>query len=343
MNRVLLLLAVMWLGLTLYTLFGGADFGAGVWHLVAAGRSAPVQRHLIEQTIAPVWEANHVWLIFVITLFWTSFPHAFAPFAATLYLPLTLVALGVIGRGAAFAFEKATGSKPERRAYRLVFGLSSVLTPFVLGCIAGGVASGRVPPEVGGGDTVRSWLNPTSMYCGLLAVGACAYLAAVYLTAEAARSPDESDERAATELFRRRALVTGAVVGLVALAGLLVLDRDAPELVHGLVHRALPVVTLSVVAGALSLGLLTARRYLLARGTAAVTVASLLWGWGLAQYPMLLAPGLTAERAAAGDAVQNAVLVTVAVSAVLLAPALLWMFVIFARRTVAEPAETDRA
>src|SRR5262249_21713746 len=155
----------------LYALLGGADFGAGIWHLIAAGPTRQAQRSLVEDIIGPVWEANHVWLIFVITLFWTDFPPAFAAFAATLYIPLTLVALGVIGRGAAFAFHKATDVGWQRRAYRLVFGASSVLTTFVLGMVAGALAAGRVPPVVGAGRIWASWLHPTSVYCGLLAVG----------------------------------------------------------------------------------------------------------------------------------------------------------------------------
>ncbi len=347
MTRADLLLGVLWLGLTLYTLLGGADYGAGVWHLLAgrpraadgvrqaggagqtggAGRAGRL-RDLVEHTIGPVWEANHVWLIFVIVLFWTAFPAAFAAFASTLYIPLTLVALGVIGRGATFAFRKATDVDWQRRAYGLVFGISSVLTPFVLGTIAGGLASGRVPPGIGAGDTLTSWLNPASVYCGLLAVGSCAYLAGVYLTGDAAR------EGAAdlADAFRRRSLGTGLVVGAVALAGLAVLRRDAPALVHGLTHRGLPAVVASLLAGLASIVLLLQRRYWPARVTAAVTVAALLWGWGVAQYPVLLYPDLTVAAASAQPTVLGAVLGTLAVSAVLLFPALGWLLVLFQRR-----------
>jgi cytochrome bd ubiquinol oxidase subunit II len=323
MNEATLLLAVLWAGLTLYALFGGADFGAGIWHLAASGRAQADQRELIEHTIGPVWEANHVWLIFVITLFWTAFPPAFAAFAANLYVPLTIVALGVIGRGAAFAFSKATA----RPVYALAFGVSSVVTPLVLGMIAGALASGRVPPQVGAADAWRSWLNPTSFYCGLLAVGSCAYLAAVYLTADARRA----GRAELAEVFRRRALACGAGAGMVALAGLALLRTDAPELVSGLTRRGAPVVAVSLAAGLASIGLLLARWYVPARLTAAVTVAALLWGWGAAQYPVLLHPDLTVARASADPHVLDAVLAALAVSAVLLVPALGWLLAIFQR------------
>jgi cytochrome d ubiquinol oxidase subunit II len=321
------LLAILWIGLTLYALLGGADFGAGLWDLVAGGteRGRP-QRDLIEHSIGPVWEANHVWLIFVITLFWTAFPTAFAPFAATLYIPLTLAALGIIARGAAFAFRKASDELWLQRLFGAAFAFSSVVTPFFLGTIAGAVASGRVPPDIGGGDILGSWWNPTSVTTGVLAVGATAYLAAVYLCADARRAG--ADELA--EGFRRRALLAGAIVGAATIAALLVVRVDAPELFAGLTRRALPVAVLSVLAGAVSLGLLLARRYLLVRVTAALAVTAVLWGWGFAQYPRVL-PGLTVTEAAGDPAVLTAVLWTLAGGAVLLVPSLLYLLSVFQR------------
>jgi cytochrome d ubiquinol oxidase subunit II len=328
-NRADLVLTALWCGLTFYTLLGGADFGAGIWYVLPGGGSSrPARRDLLTHTIGPVWEANHVWLILVITLFWTAFPPAFAAFAATLYVPLTLAAVGVIGRGAAFAFRNAIETGWQHRAYGAVFGISSVLTPYFLGTIAGAVASGRVPPEVGAGDPIASWANPTSVYCGLLAVVSCAYLAAAYLTADAVRAgvPDLA------ELFRRRALASGVGGGLLALAGLAALCADAPTLVHRLTHHTPVMVGLSVVAGLASIVLLTARWYVAARITAGLTVAALLWGWGLSQYPVLLYPDLTVDRASAVPAVLDAILVILAVSAVLLFPALGWLLLLFQRR-----------
>ncbi|MFI7511108.1 cytochrome d ubiquinol oxidase subunit II [Micromonospora aurantiaca] len=326
MTVVDVLLGVLLAGLTLYTLLAGADFGAGIWDLLAGGaRRGAARRELIAHSIGPVWEANHVWLILVITLFWTTFPPAFAAFASTLYIPLTLAALGIIGRGAAFAFRKASHTLTEQRLYGATFALSSVATPFFLGSIVGAVASGRVPPGITEGDIWRSWLNPTSIYGGLLAIGVCAYLAAVYLIHDARRA-------GAADLvaqFRRRALVTGIAVGVGAAAGLAVVAADAPDLFADLRGRALALVLLSFAAGLGSLVLIATGRYRAMRVTAALAVAAVLWAWGAAQYPDLLPPDLTVTEAAGDPTVLATVLAVLAVGALLLAPSLLWLFGIF--------------
>jgi cytochrome d ubiquinol oxidase subunit II len=330
MSPAELMLVVLWVGLTAYVLFGGADFGAGVWDLLAGGdRRGAAARDLIEHAIGPVWEANHVWLIFVIVLMWTGIPAVFAAVASTLYLPLTLVALGIIARGSAFAFRKASTGLWQRRLFGATFAFSSLATPYFLGAVAGAVASGRVPPGIAAGDLVTSWLNPTSTVTGLLAVGTAAYLAAVYLTrdAERAGSPE------LTEAFRRRALVTGVLVGALSLAGLLVVRSDAPTLWHGLSQgRGAPLAALSVLAGIGSLGLLVRRAYRSVRVTAALTVTGLLWAWGAAQYPVLL-PGVRLEQAAATDSVLIASLTALGIGALLLVPSLWWLYAIFQRST----------
>ncbi len=324
------LLVLMWASVTVYALLAGADFGAGVWDLLA-GRTGPGgrRRALIEHSIGPVWEANHVWLIFVLVLMWTAFPPLFAAVSSTLYIPLTLVALGVIARGSAFAFRKAVTELWQQRLFGAAFAFSSLVTPFFLGAVAGGVASGRVPPGLARGDVVTSWLNPTSVLSGALAVVTGLYLAAVYLTADARRSgqPDLAAE------FRRRALAAGVLAGLVAAAGLVVVHADAPRLYAGLTGRALPLVVASGAAGVASLALLAARRYLLVRVTAALAVATVLWGWGAAQYPHLLSgsPGLTVAQAAAGQATLQATTISVVVGIVLLVPSLAWLFLLFQR------------
>ena len=332
------LLALMWASVTVYALLAGADFGAGAWDLLS-GRTGPGARRraLIEHAIGPVWEANHVWLIFVLVLMWTAFPPLFAAVSSTLYIPLTLVALGVIARGSAFAFRKAVTEVWQQRIFGAAFAFSSLVTPFFLGAVAGGVASGRVPPGVARGNVVTSWLNPTSVLSGALAVVAGMYLAAVYLTADARRS-GQLDLAAE---FRRRALAAGVVAGLLAVAGLAVVHADAPRLWAGLSGRALPLVALSGAAGVASLALLAARRYLLVRVSAALAVASVLWGWGAAQYPHLLpgAPGLTVAQAAAGPATLQATTISVGVGIVLLVPSLAWLFLLFQRSERQPPTE----
>jgi cytochrome d ubiquinol oxidase subunit II len=320
------LLAVLWVGLTLYALLAGADFGAGFWDLVAGGaRRGRAHRELIEQVIGPVWEANHVWLIFVLVLLWTGFPPVFAAVMSTLYLPLTLVALGIIARGAAFAFRKASTALWQQRLFGAAFALSSVVTPFFLGTVAGAIGSGRVPLGLAAGERVQSWWNPTSALGGVLAVGSCAYLAAAYLCHDAMRLGHPG----LAEGYRRRALVTGLVLGAVALGGIAVLHGDAPRLFSGLTHRALPLVIVSAVTGLASLVLLALRRYLLVRFTAASAVATVLWGWAVAQYPDMLLPHTSYASVAATGPVLTATLVVSLIGALVLLPSLAWLLLLF--------------
>jgi cytochrome d ubiquinol oxidase subunit II len=319
------LLALTWISLTVYALLAGADFGAGFWDLLAGGPSAGRRpRALIEHSIGPVWEANHVWLIFVLVLLWTAFPPLFAAAASTLYIPFTLAAIGIIARGSAFAFRKAVTQVWQQRLFGAAFAASSVITPFFLGTMAGGLASGRVPPGVAAGSVVTSWLNPTSLVCGALAVGVCAYLAAVYLTADARRS----GELELASYFRLRGLVSGIVTGAVAVVGVFVAHADAPTLFHALTHRGLVLVIVSAAAGVLSLVLLVVRSYVAVRVTAALTVAAVLWAWGVGQLPRLL-PGLSVSQAASAHATLQATLISSVVGLVLLVPSLAWLFVLF--------------
>ncbi|MFD6922467.1 cytochrome d ubiquinol oxidase subunit II [Streptomyces sp. NPDC059944] len=328
-------LAVMWAGLTCYALFGGADFGAGLWDLVAGGtQRGRAQRSLIEHTIGPVWEANHVWLIFVVVMLWTGFPPVFAAVMSTLYLPLTLAALGIIARGAAFAFRKASARLWQQRLFGACFAVSSVITPLFLGTVAGAIASGRVPAGLAAGDVVHSWLNATSILGGVLAVLTCAHLAAVYLCADAARA----DAPLLVHAFRQRALASGLASGAVALAGIAVLHSDAPELFHGLTHRGLPLVVLSAISGLVGLLMLRRQKFAVARASAALAVAAILWAWGVAQYPLMLVPSLTAGAASATSPVLAGALIVFGAGALLLVPSLIWLYVLFQRRDPHEGA-----
>src|SRR3954464_8333533 len=223
-------LGIMFVGLIAYGLFGGAAFGAGVWDLLAGGtRRGARQRDLIEHCVGPVWEANHVWLIFVLVVLWTAFCRPFAAVVTTLYISLTLAAFGMIARGAAFAFRKSISTLPMRRFLGAGFALSSLVTPYFLGAVVGGVASGRVPPGIAEGDVITSWVNPTSVLGGVMAVLVCSYLAAVFLCADAHREAAED----LADQFRLRALGTAALTGLIGIAGLFVLRADAPLLFDG--------------------------------------------------------------------------------------------------------------
>ncbi|HJQ47467.1 MAG TPA: cytochrome d ubiquinol oxidase subunit II [Amycolatopsis sp.] len=212
---------VLLLGVVAYAVFGGADFGAGFWDLTAGGVKRGTRvRGVIERAIGPVWEANHVWLIFVFVVLWTAFPQAYASIALTLFVPLALAALGIVLRGTSFAFRKGVETTRARRVFGGAFALSSVLVPYCLGAVAGAVASGRVPDGGRAGDPWRSWVNPTSALSGVLAVAAVAYLSAVYLVWDARRFGDDD----LAEGFRRRAVVSAVVVaGLVVVPAFVLL------------------------------------------------------------------------------------------------------------------------
>jgi cytochrome bd ubiquinol oxidase subunit II len=333
-------LAFMFAGLTAYALFGGADFGAGFWDLVAGGdQRGMAPRRLITHAIGPVWEANHVWLIFVLVVLWTGFPPAFAAVASTLYLPLTAAALGMIARGSAFAFRNTVSSLALQRLLGAAFAFSSVVTPFFLGTVAGGVASGRVPPGIAKGNVITSWLNPTSLLGGVLAAGTCAYLAAVFLAGDARREGDA----ALSAWFRTRALVTAVVVGLVALAGIAILHADAPRLFAGLTHRGLPLVLISALAGLASIVLLLRDRLAAARLAAGLAVTAVIWGWGAGQYPYVLDPQLTVDAAAAPPATLRALLATLLVGSVILVPSLVYLYALFQRAPAESAADHGRS
>jgi len=276
--------ALILLGLSAYLLFGGADFGAGLWHLVVRRRDGQA---VIEHAMAPVWEANHVWLIFVMVLSWTAFPPVFASIMSQHWVPLSLAAVGIVVRGSAFVFAKA---QPGWRHQKWAFGLSSVLTPYCLGSVAGKPGSG--------------------VYAGLLTVGLCAYLAAVYLTWDARRL----DRWEVAARFRTYALIAGVAIGVAGLPGALIFGVRSP------------LIGLSAVAGLISLVLLWRRVYVAVRVTAALAVGTVLWGAADLGH-------LDLDRFAAPDSVLQVVLLALGVGAVLLVPSLAWLYVLFQRST----------
>jgi cytochrome d ubiquinol oxidase subunit II len=268
--------------------------------------------------MAPVWEANHVWLIFVLTVFWTAYPTAFGSIASTLEAPLFIAAVGIIMRGAAYALRSGASNRRELGVIDTIFSISSILTPFALGTAVGGIASRRVPVGNAAGHLFSSWLNPTSILIGVVAVAACAYLAAVYLAADAARRREPE----LVDAFRARALGAGVVTGALALAGVAVLHSDAHPLYHELVAgEAVPALIVSILAGAGTLVLVWQRRFEAARYGAALAVAAVVAGWALGQWPAIL-PGLTVSQAAAGHDTLVAVVVSVLAGGAILFPSL---------------------
>lgn len=310
-------------GLVFYAVLAGPDFGAAIWQVSAPrGERGERLRDLAHDAMAPVWEANHVWLIFVLTVMWTSYPEAFASIASTLCVALFLAGLGIVVRGAAYALRAGTRTLAEQVQVDAASALSSVLTPFALGAAIGGVASGRVPVGNATGDLWSSWLNPTSVVTGAIAVVSAAYLAAVFLSADAVRLGHGD----LAEAFRRRALGSGAVAGALAVAGLVVLHHDARRIFDGLLGGdGTPALVVSGAAGVATLTLVWTRRYEAARYGAALAVATIVLGWALAQAPILL-PGLTIREAAASHDALVAVVVAVAAGGLLVFPSLALLF-----------------
>jgi cytochrome d ubiquinol oxidase subunit II len=323
---------ILWVGATFYALFGGADFGGGFWDLIAGdAEKGERPRGLIQRSLTPVWEANHVWLIFVLVVLWTAFPPAFSAIFSTLYVPIALAAVGIVLRGAGFAFRKQIEGLSGRRAMGAIFALSSVLTPFFMGAVVGAIASGNVPAD-GNGDAFSSWLEPLPLLTGAMFVATSAYLAAVFLVGDARRAGEADLER----YFVRRALAAAAAAGIAAAAGLVELHAEARYVFDRLVDQGLPLVIASALCG---LGLLAVllrggRRPL--RPLAAGAVIAVIWGWGVAQFPYLLPTSLRIDQAAAPDPTLVTVFVVFAAAAILVLPSLALLYSLTQRDLIGE-------
>jgi cytochrome bd ubiquinol oxidase subunit II len=327
---------VLWVGVTLYAVFGGADFGAGFWALVAGGDERGRRaRRLIDWAIGPVWEANHVWLIFMLVTLWTAFSEAFASVMSTLFIPLSLAALGIVLRGAGFAFLRVAARSSARRFAEWSFAVSSVVTPFFMGTVVGAVASGRVPIGNAEGDAVTSWLNPLSLVLGALFVATGAYLAAVFLVSDARRFGDPD----LVGYFAMRARAAAVVAGALAVAGIFALRSDARFVYDGLTSEALPLVLVSLLCGAGALVLLWRGAPRGIRPLAVAAVVAVIWGWGVAQYPYLLPQTLTIDEGAGASETLTAVLVVFGMAVVIVLPALALLFSLDQRSLLEEEGE----
>jgi cytochrome bd ubiquinol oxidase subunit II len=330
---------VLWTGVTAYAVFGGADFGAGFWSLVAGrGEDGRRARGLIDWAIGPVWEANHVWLIFVLVVLWTGFSPAFEAIFSTLFIPLSLAALGIVLRGSGFAFQHTAQRLAGRRLAERLFGLSSLLTPFFMGTVIGAIAAGRVPVGNATGDPVTSWLNPLSLLVGALFVATSAYLAAVFLITDARRAAVPDLEH----YFAVRALVAAVVTGALAIAGIVELHADARYVYDGLTGDGLPLVIASLLCGAAALLLLHRRARRGVRPLAVGAVVAIVWGWGVAQHPYLLPQVLTIEAGASPSATLTTVLIVFGIAVVLVIPSLVLLFTL-AQRSMIEEGERPQA
>lgn len=319
------------LGVVVYAVLGGADFGGGVWDALARGPRRDQQRDAIARAMGPVWEANHVWLIFVVVVMFTAFPSAWAAFSTAMLTPLHLAVVGIVLRGAAFVF-RAYSPAGSHTFWGAVFGLGSVMTPALLGASLGALSTGHVhATDVGTLTAGPPWLGLLPLSMGAAGVSMSAYLAAVFLCVET-----DGDLR---EDFRKRALASGTLVVAGATATIPLLSTEAPWLWQGLMSsRALPIVALGTVAALSSGAALLFRRYAVARAATVVQVASLVAGWGAAQYPHLIYPGVTITNAAAPRSTLLFLVVSLPFGLALIVPSMVWLLRVFKQPVAASVA-----
>jgi cytochrome bd ubiquinol oxidase subunit II len=330
--------AILFVVIAAYALFGGADFGGGIWDLLAGGAERGAEpRELIDESITPVWEANHVWLVFILVLLWTAFPPAFAAIMTALFVPLSLSLLGIVLRGAGFAFRHTAERLRMQQLTGATFAAASLITPFFMGTVVGAVATGRVPVHPTG-NVLAAWTSPTAILTGFLFVAACGYISAAFLVLEAR----QRGHRDLTRYFALRATAAGLLTGALAGATFAELATSAPHVFAGLTGRALPLVAISIVAGITVLGMLWLRWYhpLALRLTAAIAVATVVWGWGLAQYPYLLPTSLPLAAGSAPTATLIAEFVVTGLAILLVAPGFALLYFLQQRRMLTA-AETD--
>jgi cytochrome d ubiquinol oxidase subunit II len=330
--------AILFVVIAAYALFGGADFGGGIWDLLAgSARRGAAPRALIDESITPVWEANHVWLVFILVLLWTAFPPAFAAIMTALFVPLALSLLGIVLRGVGFAFRHTAQRLQMLQLTGAVFAASSLITPFFMGTVVGAVATGQVPVHPAG-NVLAAWTSPTAILTGFLFVAACAYISAAFLVLEARQRGHQDLMR----YFSLRATAAGVLTGALAGGTFAELSASSPHDFAGLTGIALPLVAISIAAGIAVLGMLWLRWYhpLFLRATAAIAVATVVWGWGLAQYPYLFPTSLTLAAGSAPTASLVAEFVVVGLAVLLVAPGFALLYFLQQRRMLTA-AETD--
>ena len=323
----ILIAVVILISLTLYAVMGGADYGGGMWDLFASGPRADRQRHAIVEAIAPVWEANHVWLILVVVLLFSGFPRAFSTIMIALHIPITAMLIGIVLRGSAFVFRKydSTDDAVQRR-WSTVFGIASFFTPFFQGLTLGALTTGDIHLV---GDRVTTgffagWLTPFALTCGLFALALFAFLAATYMTVETQSQPDLQND------FRLRAFWAEAALIPLAILVFIASKNDAPFMHRGLTNWWAPLLLLWTALSALTATVaLWSRRFYVARIAAVAQVTFILVGWGLAQFPHLVTPDLTLQNAAAPESTLRLLLMALGAGAVVLLPSLLYLFRIF--------------
>lgn len=313
--------------LLMYSLMGGADFGGGMWDLLATGPRAKRQRRAIAEAIGPIWEANHVWLILIVVLLFTGFPAGFAAMMTALNIPLTAMLIGIVLRGSAFIFRKYDSrSDAVQHRWSTVFGVASFFTPFFQGLILGAATTGRI--RIVNGQVTSGffagWLTPFALGCGVFTLGLFAFLAATYLTVDTKDQPDLQND------FRLRAIGSGLALAPIAGVVFLVSKQGAPEMHHGLTRWWAPLLlVLTSFFAVAALLALWRRRFALARFAAIGQVTFILVGWGLAQYPNIITPDVTLNNAHAPDITLRLLIIALGTGAIVLLPSLAFLFHLF--------------
>ena len=332
MSLAYVMLTILWLALIAYAVLGGADFGAGVWDLLYVGNKDVARRRheFINHALGPVWEANHVWLIFLIVGLFTAFPSVFSTLSIVLFLPFTLALIGIVLRGAAFIF-RVYGTRNDKYGAVVwggVFSFASIITPFILGASAAAVASGHIhftSTNIQADVTGATWLTPFAIVIGLMAVALCAVLSSVYLSVEAKQAKDTELE----QVFRLRAIIAGAVTAVLGALGLVLSRSQAPLLWQGLLAHAIPVVIVTMLIGLATAAALFTRHYRIARVLVIIETAGLLGSWGVSQLPYLIPPTVTVESAANSPGVLQVLLIGTIIGMALLLPSLYYLFSVF--------------
>jgi cytochrome d ubiquinol oxidase subunit II len=318
-------------GLIMYADFAGADFGGGIWTALASGPRAREQQLSLFDAIGPVWETNHVWLIYVVVALFTAFPLAFAVLFEALLVPIAIALIGIVLRGAAYAFRHYSQRDPDIMPVTgQVFSISSTLAPFFLGMAVTATAADRIRVVGGQAHAVNlfTWVTPFTAVGGLIGLAICAYLAPIYMAARTRGALQED--------FRSRGMVAAVGLGALTALELPVALLDVPLFWQRLVHPLqLSLVAVTVILGVITLALLWKRAYLWAQISAAGTVAALMTGFAAALYPDFIIGQLTITQAAAPKATLTEFLITLAIGAAVLIPSLVFLYWTFGKEPTA--------
>lgn len=324
-----ILLSILWLALITYTVLGGADFGAGMLELFAIGPSGARQDALIDESISPVWETNHVWLIFLLVVFFTAFPPAFAAINVILFIPLMLAVIGIVLRGSSFVF-RVHGSIRRVQTIRVltrIFSVASAMTPFFLAVAAAAIASGHI--QIQGNNlqtnTGSYWLTPFALTIGVMALTLCITIAAIYLAVEATNRRDTE----LAEEFRLRGLFAGALTAVLGGLGLILSAAEDSILWRGMLDHGWPLAIFTMMIGVATVAALFFKRYQLARILIIGTAAFLLGTWGVSQLPYLIPPDVNVASAASSQNTQVTLLIGIIIALIIVVPSLWYLFYVF--------------